>query len=495
MLLLALLALAAAWAPTGDPDAWWHFATGRAILATHSTLPTDPWSSLHRGQPWAYKDLIADVLLYGAFRGGFVGLLALKAVVGFLLGVAIFAAARGRIWIAAALAATLLAAVPLSERPSLFSMACFAGVWVLGDRGKHAAAGSVAWLWVSLHRAFPLGFALLFAQALAKRTRASILVAVVVPVAGLINPSGLAAYRTAFAAAGSPEIRRMMSNWSGLGPSELLRAMPILAALVVLAIVAAAVALYRRRAAADARDLAVTLALAAAIASAAQFVPYLALAAALTLARLAGESDPMPRAQQLAAALATLLLLVGRPAPFRLGEGRATPVAAVDFARAHHLAGPVANSFELGGYLLWALPEASPLSDGRNEVLYPPAFVERAIRSERDPAEFAAFRAQDHATWTLSSQRIGAHAFLRGDNRWLLAYADDAAAIWALKEAHPELEAESYRWLDPADVPGSVVRAIRAGAASAVAAELRRLEPLAPARATLGMRAYSDAIR
>jgi hypothetical protein len=497
--LLALIALAAAFRPTADPDAWWHLAVGRAVVATRSTLPVEPWSSLHAGAPWRYKDLAADLVLYGAQRAaGFAGLWLVKALVGLLVGLALLALARRRAWWAVALAGAWLAAVPLSERPSLFSLAAFAAIWALGARERPWAAAGVAWAWVWLHRAFPLGFALLFAQALARpRSRSAWIAALAAPIAGLLNPCGLAAYRTAFGVAGSEALRRTISEWQPVGPLELVRHFPIVAILAVAALLAAGVSLARRRRAEDARDLAITLALAIAVGSAARFVPFLALAAALTLARLGAEAlEPLPRRLDIAFALLGVALVLR--GPFRLGPDRTrTPAAAAEFAHAHALSGPVANSFELGGWTIWALPDARVLADGRNELVYPPPFIERAIRSEHDPAEFAALRAEDHATWTLSSQRARSHPFLRADDRWMLVFLDDAAAIWALRPAHPELESFAYRWLDPADVPASVVRAVRAGAGTQIAAELRRFADAAPEspRAIAGMKAYADAIQ
>ncbi len=45
-----------------------------------------------------------------------------------------------------------------------------------------------------------------------------------------------------------------------------------------------------------------------------------------------------------------------------------SPVKAVEFIQSHHLAGPMLNDFNNGGYFIWAMPEHQVFIDGRADV-------------------------------------------------------------------------------------------------------------------------------
>ena len=63
------------------------------------------------------------------------------------------------------------------------------------------------------------------------------------------------------------------------------------------------------------------------------------------------------------------------------------PAGAADFLLAHHVAGPIFNTYEYGGYLIWRLwPEQRVFIDGRSlsESLFPglrPDSVQRTTRA------------------------------------------------------------------------------------------------------------------
>ena len=45
-----------------------------------------------------------------------------------------------------------------------------------------------------------------------------------------------------------------------------------------------------------------------------------------------------------------------------------SPVNAVDFIEANHLAGPMMNEWTFGGYLIWAAPDHPDFIDGRGDI-------------------------------------------------------------------------------------------------------------------------------
>jgi hypothetical protein len=152
-------------APARDPDVWWHLATGRRAVATRSTLPADPFSFSYAGAPWRYKDVAADVALWGAFAAaGFAGLwlVPLAAAAAIALGFALVA--RGALAILLASGATILL-LPWAPRPNLLSLALFPAMLALLHCRKFAHATALSWLWMLLHRAALLGYVLLAARA------------------------------------------------------------------------------------------------------------------------------------------------------------------------------------------------------------------------------------------------------------------------------------------------------------------------------------------
>jgi hypothetical protein len=237
-----------------------------------------------------------------------------------------------------------------------------------------------------------------------------------------------------------------------------------------------------------------------------RWLPYLALAAAATLAKLAGEQSvrwTLPRGIVALAALAACggMLVRRGGAPFAVGEdATSVPRAALAFAASHGLRGRVVNCFDLGGYILWsAWPDIRVLVDGRNEIVYPPDFVVRSLRAEHDAETFRAMRQEDHADWAIGINDVGVgYGFLARDPAWAMVYWSDAAVVYARRDAHPELSSLFFAYIDPNDVPGSAVLAVQnsAGAVAtlkAIRGEIERLREASPTsvRANLAL-AYYD---
>src|SRR5579862_1131060 len=94
-LFFLLLAAYNAYAPTSDPDIWWHLRIGEVALRQHTTLPTEIFSYRFAGQGWPYKDLLADVLLYAGFAAiGFSWFFLLKLAAGACMALGLLLCAR-----------------------------------------------------------------------------------------------------------------------------------------------------------------------------------------------------------------------------------------------------------------------------------------------------------------------------------------------------------------------------------------------------------------
>jgi hypothetical protein len=515
-LLVVGCAIAAAalltWAPAHDPDMWWHLATGRAALASRSTLPVDPFSFSFAGAPWRYKDLVADILLWTLFaRAGFVGLLLFRLGCAALLALGFTLMTRRTLPVLLALGALLL--LPWADRPMMLSLALFPMVLALCERRRFGWLVAVTWVGIVLHRAALLGYAVIAVRAVhlalarlcarwprlsivvgsppSQRTVAAALaVAVAAPLVGLVNPQGLHAFTTGLGVAQSRMMRMYIAEFRGLGPAALWSWSGACGAVALVAVAARLVVAARRRerAPVDAWHLGLVVLFLALGMRSLRFLPYLPLVAALPLALLVDEAMPRlqaPRALTVLAVLALLVLAVvgRRGAPFALGpDEHVIPVAAVDFAHAHGLDGPVLDSFEFGGYLLYR--GVPVLVDGRLDTLYSGAFVATCIQAERKPAMLARLPL-DSVGWALGSNgdQRWTHHYLFQDPAWAELFWSEAASVYVRRDRHPELVPLAFTTIDPAAPELAAANAVRSRDPARIAAardELSRMLAASP---------------
>jgi hypothetical protein len=553
---MAALAILASVSPTSDPDVYWHMHTARTALSLRSALPTDPFSYSMAGAPWHHKDWLAEGILYLGFAAlGYAWFAALKAAAALatpLLLHASVARAWRAPWLLVGVAGATVNSFWFIEQPAVFSIVLFASVLALEERAWQAARGegwiggvlgawvavNVAWTW--LHRFSLLGHGLLvvFAGLLVasrlsgrpaaaallgppappRAVRSACLAAVAGPLFALANPGGAHALFGGFTMALHPELRAEFWEWKGAGLVELWTAFPVAvvacgtAALWGVARVARAVLLRERASPVRAVHVLLAAGLGAMTASSVRWMPYLAMLAIALLARLVGEAldRALPaRLDAIASVAAGAIAVAGfayqrRQTPYVVGEDPVfAPRGAVAFARDHGLDGRVANGFDLGGYLLWSDPDVRVLVDGRNELVYPPALVVRCLRAEHDASTFAAMRAADGVSWAMGVNAPGrpGFGFLAADPAWAMVYWSETAAVYVRRDAHAELAPLFFRYVEPRDIAGSVLRAVRGAAADARAAtaigrEVARMREASPdsGRALLAEVVYDDAI-
>ena len=161
--------------------------------------------------------------------------------------------------------------------------------------------------------------------------------------------------------------------------------------------------------------------------------------------------------------------------PFGVGVGEMHdryPTGAVEFAREHRLGGKVANAFNLGGYLIWEMwPKVLVMIDGRNDIIYPPEYLEKAFRSQKNAGVFDEMRATDGVKWVMASNIPGhvTHGFLTRDDDWMLVYWSEPALIFVTRKDHPKLAGLELSYINPVAVDVSVVAAVTANARDPVA--------------------------
>ncbi len=153
----------------GDPDFFWHLATGELIARTGGVPSVDPYSFTWLGQPWTPHEWLSELLIYYLVEGlGRVGALMVyglvpAAIFGLLAGML---ARQGVRPLAFALPATLGALVLagfVTLRPQAESWLMLAGlIWFLAelrpDRGRWTLLLIPFFaLWANLHGVYVVG--------------------------------------------------------------------------------------------------------------------------------------------------------------------------------------------------------------------------------------------------------------------------------------------------------------------------------------------------
>ncbi len=502
--------------PTGGWDVWWHMAIGKVAVEHWTTLGTDIFSHSFNGEPWPYKDLIAGIIFYEGFRAlGFAWFAILKGllVLFIMLGAFLVTPAGRRdpliVLIAGGLA---VAAVQyrIVERPLLFSLMLYPVLVVFLERAARRMVSPrsigqmvrpiipavlTIWIWALLHRAVLVGLGVFAVHAglmwiFALRGRVSRRTAVIftlgLTAAGLLvmcNPGGVHLYTTSFSMAKSEIMREMISDWVRVGPLTLLMDFPVTVALFVAGVVAWISRRFRGEGdstAGVAHGVLMLLFACFTLADSIRWIPYLSIQSALVLvmALSPGEATASSgsvmfrraRAGMLLVAMIGICGLMVLRTSFGVGLGEMPdryPTGAVEFAREHRLGGKVANAFNLGGYLIWEMwPQVLVTIDGRNDIIYPPEYLEKAFRSQHNADVFDEMRAADGVVWVMASNIPGhvTHGFLARNDDWMLVYWSEPALIFVARDDHPKLAEFELSYIDPVAVDVSVVAATTANA-------------------------------
>jgi len=111
-------------------------------------------------------------------------------------------------------------------------------------------------------------------------------------------------------------------------------------------------------------------------------------------------------------------------------DGSSSPMTAVAAARAAGVSGPVFNSYQFGGYLIFAgIP---PFIDGRGE-LYGDKFVERYVKAEGLAEGLTDLLSQYQSGWALLRPDAVANLKFADLPDWRKLYADDFAVVYVHK--------------------------------------------------------------
>lgn len=483
-----------------DPDLWWHLAAGRWMAVHRAVLSHDVFSHTFAGAPWINFEWLGQLGLYAVYAlGGPWALWVLKiaisfSAVGWLVLVARRAGARGPGLYGLAWLSFLILQPRLFEKLEVVSWN-FMGLLVLAlvaarddaavRRGLPFFTGLLIALWTNVHGAFVYGVA------------AVLLVGIGARWAGA-GPAVVAAYDRTFTAA----LIGMMLNPYGPRISEIylehllqvgggagliqewrpptVKALPFFWATFVAAGGCLVAGVWRRDT--EARFWAPLFVVFAAwggtlyrnaplIAFAA--IPFLAAAGAHVLRRV-----PAARLSKLVMAgwllawgpLVAWAHYASRPWPDAPVHKTRFPVDAAEFVKKNGIAGPLYNTYEFGGYLVWVF-DGNPavFMDGRY-LFYP--FLQEEITILKGlsrgpdvngwPGYFrrhqvaAAVVDYSKQTFRYSTMPFALSVLNLQFSRdeWALVYWDDAALVFLRRGAGNDavIAAHEYKVLRPFNI-------------------------------------------
>ncbi|WP_248309553.1 hypothetical protein [Bosea sp. Tri-44] len=462
---MAAILLARTPALLQDPDSWWHIRVGLDMLATRTFPTIDSYSHSFAGQPWIAKEWLSQVLLALAYKGaGWNGVALVTAtaisLMVFLLAWQLGEALKPSLAMALALSFALLSAFVFTARPHVFTLPIIvvwtANLFRVAGAGRPPSLGllGLLWLWTNLHASFTLGFVIAAFAGLDvliryRLTRPRLLAqwcifGALCPLVSLINPYGLKAILATFTVAGANEAVPLIMEWRPFNAS----AAPLNEAALLLMVLGLLLSGFRIGLA---RALFILFALHLYLAHE-RFVYVFFLLVPLVLAVQVAEQFPavsirtwmMEQRDGLERFLlghyrlafgASVALVIGANAMLARGPavepGQKTSAKdALAFAAQRGLSGPVLNSYDFGGTLIFH--GIKTFIDGRTDQLFLNGFTQADDamgRSTGKPLLETQLRKYG-VDWALLSAGDGRIPFFDELPGWTRAYSDRYAMIY-----------------------------------------------------------------
>jgi hypothetical protein len=451
-----------------DLDVWWHLSVGNWIVQHRASPHSGIFSRTAADRPWMAYSWGYEVLLSRAYQWfGFIGMAAFGVALTIAVAVAVFWMLRrlsGRFWAAWALSIPLYCAFlfNIMPRPVFFSMVLFATTLTLileaqrSNRVQHLYwLPLIFLLWANLHIQFVYGlFTLaLFAginllqrlvmslgthpRALLAPTLPLARVLAVVACCGLatcIGPYSFHLYQAVLHISTSKITYTMITELQALSFAGLSHFLELLLA-------AGAYFALGWQKKVDPFKLALLVAASIFAFRTTRDAWFLCITAAAVIADFPApeheRDEPLrlPEHAGVGLAIVVLLLLVAHNTDFNpRGLDRAIssqfPVDAANFLRRHPVGGPLYNSFDWGGFLIFYMPQYPVAIDGRTE-LYGDALVAQLSAVEGADPSYATDPYIDQAGVVILKKSAPLARLLPTDRRFRIIYRDDLAVVLA----------------------------------------------------------------
>lgn len=468
IILFALLFAMAARVPA-DTDTWWHIRSGEYTL-THGMIQADPFSFTRAGQPWINHSWGAQIMLYAVWQvGGSFGLAVYVAALATAGMYFVYRMSTGSVYLRAftLVIGAAAAAVFWSARPQMISFFLSAVVLYLLVQYRRQKIDRLWWIppimaiWGNLHAGFSIGFIFLLGsitgailervfspngeQALSWAGIGKLTLVTVVSAAALvINPYGLHMLAVPFQTVSIGALQNFIQEWNSPNFHDR-STWPFIA--LLLGLFGAAGASHKRlnwpdfvlasgtafMALLAGRNIAVFAVVA---------TPILTEHLDALLSERGWVVQPVRRVTPRMARLNTLLvgvILLGALAKVLLVLDAKTvaeaqdlflPVKAADYLQESGATGPMFNSYNWGGYLMFALPDVPVFVDGRTDLygddFLTDVYYETAIGGDgwRETLDQYGIRL------VVVEADSGLARQLRDDAGWSLDYEDTLAVVF-----------------------------------------------------------------
>jgi hypothetical protein len=461
-----------------DTDTWWHLRSGQYIVETRGIPTTDPFSHTFAGQPLTYHGWLSQVFWYGLFAlGGWAGLslsLAVLVTCAFWL---VWQVTPGNLYIRAfsIILGAITSAVVWVARPHMLSFVLAGLILLLLEKYKRSgsrwiyALPLITMLWANIHGGYAIAFMLVAAYLVGEtfnhltghrddpllswsQLAKLVVVALVSFAVVVVNPHGWQTWAYPFRTVGIGALRDYIQEWRS--PDFHLSMTWPFAAMLLLTLVAAA----RSGRRADWTDLALVGLWATWSLFAGRNIGLYGLLTVPVLARYAdsawghylpaGNISPSSQGRAFALLNWSLLALVVVGALIKIAlplspqatlkvEEESLPAGAVRFIQAQKPAGPLFNSYNWGGYLIFKLwPDYLVYIDGRTD-LYDDAFIRRYLDVMVANDGWQQILDDDGINLVLIENNSVLDKFLRISPAWQEVYRDKMAVIFTRKVALP----------------------------------------------------------
>jgi hypothetical protein len=461
-----------------DTDTWWHLRSGQYIVETRSIPSTDPFSHTFEGQLLTYHGWLAQVFWYGLFAlGGWPGVsLGLAALVTIGFGL-VWQVTPGNLYIRSfsAILGALTSAVVWVARPHMLSFVLAGLVLLLLEKYKRSgsrwiyALPLITVVWANVHGGYAIAFMLVSAYVAGetldrltghdhdpvltwRQIGGLIGVAIISLAVVAINPHGWQTWAYPFRTVGIGVLRDFIQEWRS-PDFHLAMTWPFVA---MMALTLAAMGRTPHRVDWTALALVGMWAVWSLFAwrnvglYGLLTVPVLAGYATAAWGHYLPTGELSPLSQRRVFSLLNWLLLAVivlaaavriavtlSPQAYLAAEEKYLPAGAVRFIQAEKPAGPLFNSYNWGGYLIFKLwPDYQVYIDGRTD-LYDDAFIRRYLNVVTAGDGWQQTLDDDGINLVLIENNSVLDKFMRISPIWQEVYRDQMAVIFTRKVAAP----------------------------------------------------------
>ncbi len=473
-----------------DSDTWWHLRSGQYIVK-NLTIPTaDPFSHTQAGKLWIDHGWLAQIFWYGLYAGGGWALVALALAALVTLSFwFIWKQIEANVFVAAfaMILGAIVSSVVWVARPQMLSFFLTAVVLYLLHQFKRHNGSLLLWLplimlvWANLHGGFAIAFMMMVAYLLGEtvnnltrhtedpvadwsRLKHLLIVMGICLAVVVINPHTWRMWVYPFQTVGISALRDFIQEWQS--PNFHLPYVQPFALLLLLVLGAMA----RAGRAADWTDLALVAMWSLSAMFGARNIAIFGLAATPILARYGDlawnrqwqiwgyAQSPFSRVAAInpkskivnrkskinwmllgVICLAALIKIIIplTPGANLKAEQDGMPYQAVAFIQNEQPPGPMFNSYNWGGYLIFKLWPAYPVYiDGRTD-LYDDAFIRRYLGIMFADDGWQQKLDDDGVNFVLIENNSALDKFLRRESGWAELYRDDMAVIFGREPFSP----------------------------------------------------------